>query len=309
LPVSNPSIAEKSTIPAEVSVIVLTYNEEQNLEACLESVTGWVRDVYLVDSGSNDRTVEIGKQFGARIYNKAFETHAKQWNWALGNLPLATQWILALDADQRVTPELAREISKLFELGGESPTAKEANGFYIKRRQIFRTKWIRHGGYYPKYLLKLFRRDKVRIDTNDLVDHHFYVIGSTPKLSQDLIESNKKEDNISFWIDKHNRYATLLAREELSRRTYNPLKPITPSLLGNPDQRILWLKRFWYRLPLYLRPHLYFSYRYFFRMGFLDGRQGFIFHFLQSYWFRLLVDIKLDELRRERKSVVGAQQN
>ena len=172
-------------------------------------------------------------------------------------------------------------------------------GIYIKRRQIFRGRWIKHGGYYPKYLLKLFRVDRVKLNSTDLVDHHFYVRGKTLKLKHDLVEENSKEDRISFWIEKHNRYATLLAREELQRRHRARPEPIQGSVLGNPDQRTLWLKGVWYRCPAYVRPFLYFVHRYFLRLGFLDGKEGFIFHFLQAFWFRLLVDINLDELESE----------
>jgi hypothetical protein len=130
------------------------------------------------------------------------------------------------------------------------------------------------------------------------VDHHFYVGGKTLKLRHDMIESNHKEDDISFWIDKHNRYADLLAREEFRWRIGEQNTAIKPSLCGNPDQKVLALKNVWRRMPLYVRPFLYFFYRYILRCGFLDGKQGAIFHFLQAFWFRLLVDIKLDDLRR-----------
>ena len=136
-------------------------------------------------------------------------------------------------------------------------------------------------------------------DDFELVDHHFYVKGTTRKLRFDLIEQNHKEDDITFWIDKHNRYAVRLAEEELRRKSEHVLPALKPSLLGSPDQRILWLKAFWTRLPRYVRPTLYFGYRYFIRRGFLDGKQGFIFHFLQGFWFRFLIDIKLDELHKQ----------
>jgi len=275
-----------------ISVVVLTYNEEPNLEACLASVTGWAAEVFLVDSGSTDRTLEIAGRYSVEVLQHRFESHAKQWAWALENLPLTTEWVLALDADQRVTPELAAEVS------GLEPTSLDSiDGLYLKRRQIFRGHWIRHGGYYPKYLLKMFRRTSVFTDARDLVDHHFYVAGPTAKLQHDLIEANQKEDDISFWIEKHNRYAKLLAAEELDRSRQATFAPLKPSWLGTPDQRALALKRVWFRLPLYVRPLLYFFYRYFLRFGFLDGKQGAIFHFLQAFWFRLLVDINLDEMR------------
>ena len=279
---------------APITVVVLTYNEEANLEDCLASVCRWAGRIFVVDSGSTDGTHEIAARFGAELLHHTFETHAKQWNWALEHLPIQSEWILALDADQRVTPELAREIGGL-----DSAALDGVDGIYIKRRQIFRDRWIKHGGYYPKYLLKMFRLGSVRTDARDLVDHHFYVPGKTIKLHRDLLEVNKKEDDISFWIDKHNRYATLLAEEELGNRLTGREHILKPSLLGAPDQRSLRLKQVWSGLPLYLRPFAYFLYRYFLRLGFLDGKQGAIFHFLHAFWFRLLIDIKLDELQRQ----------
>jgi glycosyltransferase involved in cell wall biosynthesis len=241
----------------------------------------------VVDSGSTDHTLEIAAQFGATILEHSFTTHTQQWDWALKNVPLESEWVIALDADQEITPELAAEI-------GTQLGTSMFDGLYVKRRQVFRGRWIKHGGYYPKYLLKLFRRDKVYLHGGDSVDHHFYVRGVSGKLRYDLIEANHKEDNISFWIEKHNRYAKLMAADE---QRAGDEAPITPSLFGGPDQQVIWLKRVWSRLPLFVRPHLYFIYRYFLRAGFLDGKEGFIFHFLQAYWYRLLVDINLDEIR------------
>jgi hypothetical protein len=202
--------------------------------------------------------------------------------------------VLGLDADQRLTTGLVSEISNLF--AGAQSGLERVNGFYIKRRQIFRGQWIRHGGYYPKYLLKLFRRASVEIDELDLMDHHFYVAGPTAKLRQDLVEDNQKERDLSFWIEKHNRYAPLHAREEFLRRRDSASWKIRPSLFGSPDQRVIWLKQRWYGLPLYVRPVGYFLYRYILQRGFLDGKQGFLFHFLQAFWYRVLVDAHLNDL-------------
>jgi glycosyltransferase involved in cell wall biosynthesis len=283
--------------PIGVTAVVLTYNEESNLEACLQSIAAWTSAILVVDSGSTDGTAEIAKRHGARILRHPFQSHTRQWRWALDQAPPSAEWILALDADQRIMPELRDELCRLFrdcpdELAG-------IDGMYIKRRQVFRGRWIKFGGYYPKYLLKLFRRAKLLVDDVDLVDHHFYVGGTTRKLRFDLIEENHKEDDITFWIEKHNRYAARLAEEEIRRKAHIAPGPIAPALLGSPDQRTLRLKAIWRRLPRFLRPALYFGYRYFLRLGFLDGKQGFIFHFLQGFWFRLLIDIKLDEGRLE----------
>jgi glycosyltransferase involved in cell wall biosynthesis len=280
------------TSAPSVTVIVLTFNEERNLPACLASVAPWAHRIVVVDSGSTDTTVDIAKRFGADITVHPFETHARQWMFALQSTGVSTEWVLALDADQRVSPGLRQAITAFAE-GGEAGI----EGIYVRRRQIFRGRWIRYGGYGGKYLLKMFRPGAVRVDAGDLVDHHFRVDGRTTRLRGDLVEDNLNEADISVWIAKHNRYAALQAREEVSGARPRPL-PGGPWRSASPDARTDRLKAVWRRLPLYVRPFAYFVYRYVLRLGFLDGKEGFIFHFLHAYWYRLLVDIKIDELRR-----------
>ncbi|HVT47813.1 MAG TPA: glycosyltransferase family 2 protein [Vicinamibacterales bacterium] len=271
-----------------VSVVVLTFNEAENIAACLDSVRAWAAQVFVVDSGSTDDTVALAEARGAVVVTHPFETHAAQWQWALSALALNTPWVLALDADQRVTPALADSLARALEAPGDRV------GFFLNRRQIFRGRWIKHGGYYPKYLLKLFRRDAVAVDPADRVDHHFRVTGPTAQLAGDLVEDNRNEARISEWIAKHNRYARLQALEEIERAGETG----EGRWSGNPDERTARLKGVWRRLPPYLRPAAYFFYRYIVRLGFLDGKEGFVFHFLQAWWYRLLVDINLDELKR-----------
>jgi glycosyltransferase involved in cell wall biosynthesis len=283
----------ESVQPVPLTVVVLTRDEERNLPACLESVAGWAAEVFVVDSGSTDSTVAIAERFGARVVVHAFETHARQWKWALAELSIRTDWVLGLDADQRVTLELRDEIARRL----ATPQATDGpRGYYVRRRQIFRGRWIRHGGYYPKYLLKLFRLDAVSVDEADLVDHHFVVAGRTAKIPRDIVEDNQNEMAIAVWTAKHNRYAVLQAREELWAA--RGARPGGAALLfQSPDARVRWRKGVWCRLPLFVRPCLYFVYRYVFRLGFLDGKEGFVFHVLQAFWYRLLVDINLDEAR------------
>ena len=283
-----------TTAPAvPVTVVVLTFNEERNLTACLESVAGWAAAMLIVDSGSSDGTLEIATRYGARVVEHPFETHARQWAWALHELPIPTEWVLALDADQRATPELRREIADRV-----AQDARETgpNGYFVRRRQVFRGRWIRHGGYYPKHLLKLFKRRHVSIDPNDLVDHHFRVDGEVAKLGSDIIEDNRNEATIAEWIAKHNRYAVLQARQELRAEAEGATVAFT-AIFRSPDDRTRWLKHLWARLPLFVRPCLYVTYRYVIRLGFLDGKEGFIFHVLQAFWYRLVVDINIDEMR------------
>lgn len=288
------SVDGRPSDPAGVSVVVLTFNEERNLRRCLESVRPFAADIFIVDSGSVDATVDIARQLGATVVPHTFESHAQQWQWALGALPFKTDWVLALDADQSITPELQAAIERRLR---EWRMPGSPAGAYLNRRQVFRGRWIRHGGYYPKYLLKLFRRSAVSIDEDDMVDHHFVVRGPTALLDGDMIEDNRNEATIATWIDKHNRYAVLQAAEEETRWHGGPETP-RGRFFGQPDERIIWLKRVWNRFPLFLRPFAYFFYRYVLRLGFLDGKEGFIFHFLQAFWYRLLVDINRDEWRR-----------
>ena len=285
-----------------LAVVVLTYNEELNLPACLASLDGFDCELFVVDSGSTDRTVGIARAAKAEVLCHPFESHAKQWLWSLQNLPCTPRWVLGLDADQRLTPALKDELKRWIE--DDARSRRDVEGGYLKRRQVFRGRWIRHGGYYPKYLLKLFRPEAVYLDERDLMDHHFYVRGRVVKFEGDLIEANAKEDDIGFWIDKHNRYARLHATEEIAFRTGQRSVPIEPSLRGTPDQRTLQLKLLWYRLPLYVRPFLYFVYRYLVLRGFLDGKEGLIFHTLHAFWYRLLVDINIDQLLAARRAMV-----
>src|SRR6187397_1542988 len=185
---------------APVAVVVITFNEERNLSACLSSVEGWAAQLFVVDSGSTDRTLAIAAAHGAQVVTHAFESHARQWKWALSSLPLTTDWVLALDADQSLTSALRDDIGKRVAQwnGPGSPV-----GGFLNRRQIFRGRWIKHGGYYPKYLLKLFHRSAVSLDENDRVDHHFIVTGPTAILEGDLIEDNRNEAQIAVWINKH----------------------------------------------------------------------------------------------------------
>lgn len=279
-----------------LSVLVTTKNEEVNIERCLLSVHGFADQVFVLDSESTDRTVEIAERY-AQVHTLAYD-HSRiiPWifQWGLDNLPLRNDWVLILEADQAVPPELQAEIAALL----ARPDAVPNDGYYIRRRQIFRGKPLRFGGYGSKVLLKLFRRSRSALDPVEQ-DTRVYVQGPVGRLQAPLEEWNLKEDSIQFYLQKHLRYAEAFAREELRRRRGEVPWKTKPRFFGTPDERILWLKDRYYRMPLYVRPVLYFLYRYFVLLGILDGKTGFLFHFLQAFWFRLIVDARLEELMKE----------
>lgn len=279
------------------SFIVLTYNEEVHLPRLLQSIGDLGAPIYILDSGSTDKTIEIGEQHGAQFLQHTFENHPKQWDFALKNFPVTTPWVICLDADQVVTPELKTRLRAF-----KDEDHAGINGIYFNRKNFFKGRWIKHGGYYPFYLLKMFRFGAGYSDTNENMDHRFIISGKTDVWKDGIIlEENLKENNIRFWIDKHNRYSDLVAQEEIERMKLARSQTIQPNFWGSPDERTAWRKQLWWRLPRYVRPMLYFTQRIIFQLGFLDGRTGIIFHFLQGFWFRLIVDIKIDELLKQEK--------
>jgi glycosyltransferase involved in cell wall biosynthesis len=280
---------------APLSLIVLTYNEEVNIEHCLESVADWIGEIIIVDSFSTDRTLEICRRYTDKIYQHPFENHGKQVNWALDNIPLTYDWVMQLDADEMVTPELATELCQTL-----PNLSDDVSGLYAKRRVYFLGRWMRHGDYYPMWLLRVFRRGKARNEEFE-EDRVILLEGRAGYLKHDFIDCNRK--GLTFWIDKHNQWAgnemrDLLALSTNDGQEVSPMR-IRPSLLAAQDQRRRWLKRNVYgRAPLFARAFLYFLYRYFLRLGFLDGKEGLIFHFLQGCWYRFLVDAKIYEARK-----------
>ena len=282
-----------------ISVIILTYNEEKNIEACLKSVSDFAQDIFIIDSFSTDKTLEIARGYTNNIIQHSFETQAKQFNWALDNVEINTDWVMRLDADERVSEELAKELNdKLHNF------SKDITGLYIKRRVYFMDHFIRHGGYYPTWLLRIWRTGKARSEEQILNEHIILLEGKTANLKHDIIDWNKK--GLGFWIDKHNSFAERFAKEIIAIKD-GSIKDVTlidASIFGTQEERKRWLKQNLYvHLPMFVRCLLYFVYRYFLRLGFLDGLQGLIFHFLHGFWYLFLVDAKIYELELEKRYV------
>jgi glycosyltransferase involved in cell wall biosynthesis len=280
-----------------ISVVILTYNEEVNLPACLDSLKGLACEVFVVDSGSTDRTAEIARSYGAEVALHEFQTQAQQLNWALDHLTFKGDWVLRMDADERLTPELAQELVTRL------PTFPPAiTGLYLKRRTYFMGRWIRYGGYYPTWILRVWRTGKAQCEGQYLNEHMILLEGTAAQLTQDFIDWNLK--GLGFWVEKHNHYATRFAREltALQDGSSAHITSIKATPFGTQEQRKRWLKQQVYaRLPLFFRSFVYFVYRYVFLGGFLDGKEGLMFHFLQGFWYHFLVDAKVYELAKHRQ--------
>lgn len=257
----------------DITVIILTKNEEKNIEACIASARQIAQRILVVDSGSSDRTVELAESNGAEIYYHEWPGHAAQFNWALDQCNIQTEWVFRLDADERISNELVDEIRKTLPI-------TSADGLSMRWRVYFMGKWIRHGGTHKPYFLRLFRFGKGRAE--GLMDEHIVVDGQVKKMSGDLIHFDYK--GLDEWLFKHVGYTQ---RELIF---YNELLCDNRSDNSQKKKRSLY-----YSLPLFFRARLYYWYRYYLQLGFLDGVEGRIFIYLQAYWYRFLVDAKIYE--------------
>ena len=282
---------------ADLTVLIITRNEEKNIEKCIDSFGSIAERFVVVDSFSTDRTVELAKNKGADVYQHPFTDHASQLNWGLENTEITTEWVMRIDADEELTPQLRTEIEERLPL-----VSKEVNGIELRRRIYFMGKWIRHGGVYPTILLRIFRRGTA-VCEQKLMDEHFVLkSGEACCFRYDFIDNNTK--SLQWWIEKHNWYSERELQDQMEKRQeFLQNDAVKPSLWGSQAERKRWVKYMvYYKTPLLRRAHWYFLYRYFLRLGFLDGREGLVFHFLQGYWYRFLVDAKL--LEHEKNGTV-----
>lgn len=279
---------------AEIDLVVLTRDEERNLPHCLASVEGVVKNIFLVDSGSTDATLSIAEKHGARVFEHPFETQARQLNWALDNLPFESDWILRLDGDEYLTDELRRELSDALE-----KLPADVTGLFLKRRLIFMGKWIRHGAYYPTWILRLWRRGHARSEEIVFNEHMVLTEGRSAKLRHDFVDHDRY--GLKEWLHKHEQYAERHIEFLATIKSKQPM-PLPPSLTGTQAQRRRWTEANLYgRAPLFLRAFIYWIYRYFIRLGFLDGMPGLTFHFLHAFWYRFYIDARILELQRSSR--------
>jgi glycosyltransferase involved in cell wall biosynthesis len=269
-----------------VSVIILTFNEEINLPAALDSVKGWAEEVFIVDSYSTDRTVDIALSRASdkvRVVQHAFENYSAHWNWALTHLPITSAWTLKLDADERVTEEFRTEVSRVMD-----DAQPDVEGIYFRRRFFFAGSPLLRGGFSYNFDLRMWRTGKARFEDRS-VNEHALVKGKTVRIESHVNHSNYK--SISDWLDKHNRYSSLEAQSIIKG---NITGDVRPCLWGNPAERRMFFRLVFRHMPA--RHLFYFIYRFIFRLGFLDGKGGFRYSFLHAAYL-FWIDMKIDEYK------------
>ena len=283
MPLAQPAGAAATRTP--VSVMIFTLNEAIHLPSCLAALA-WCDDVIVVDSFSTDTTETITREAGARFFQHAFTGFGDQRNWALANCSPCHEWILILDADERVTPELVDEMATRL-----ASAPADVAAFRIKRRFYFWGQWLKYSSLYPTWVVRLIHRDRVHYINRGHAETQV-VNGNTLAMTNDLIDENMK--GIDEWFERQNRYSSKDAEYELQTSG----KPIAWGALVTGDNlgRRATLKQIAARMPL--RPLVYFLYSYVFRLGFLDGMNGFHFCVMKALYQRMVLIKKYDMSKR-----------
>lgn len=269
-----------------ITAIILTFNEELHIERCIRSLEGAVERVCIIDSFSTDRTVEIAKSLGAEVFQNPWPGHAAQFQWGLDTVDVSSDWTLRIDADEFLDEDLRQVLAGDWAQDG-------VNGYFLRRKIVFLGRPITHGFFYPLEILRLWRSGQGHMEQRRMDEH---IVLEDPKTAVleggDLVDENLNP--LDWWVQKHNGYATL---EAISRIEAEQGETTSSHALSGQAARKRWLKNNAYsRLPVTIRAAAYFFYRYVLGRGFLDGKEGFFFHFLQAYWYRTLVEAKLFEL-------------
>lgn len=268
---------------SSVTIVVLTKNEEKNIEECLKSVKGFADRVVIVDSGSTDATLDIAKKYGADIYEHKFENYAKQFNWGLNNTDINTRWTMRLDADERLTEKLCQELVQIM----KEHDKDNVNGVIMEADLYFMDHLIKHGGH-KKRKLMFFKTGIGYIEDRKMDEHTLLKEGESIIAKNRFVHYDYK--NLTTFINKMNWYAT---REMQDYFEYNSTKgEFQDSVIASTRKKKF---GFYYKLPLFFRSWLLFIYNYIFKLGFLDGKEGFIYHYMYQRWYRTLVDAKIYE--------------
>lgn len=279
----------------DITVIILTKNESLHIERVLLNATSFARRVIVVDSFSTDATVDIAKKFDIVIFQRKFVSQSDQFQWALDNCQVDTDWIMRLDADELLGADLIENLSSTLPKLGQ-----DVVGISLNRRHIFWGKWIRFGGRYPLKLLRIWRNGQGRVEDR-WMDEHIVVWGGRTILVKGEFADHNLND-LTFFIDKHNSYATREALDVLIKKYGLSGSSNANLLLCGSRQaaaKRVFKESIYNRVPFSIASMFYFTYRYIFQFGFLDGRAGLVYHFLQGYWYRFLVGAKVAEFERQ----------
>jgi glycosyltransferase involved in cell wall biosynthesis len=283
-----------------LAVVILTFNEAAHIGRAIDSVRAVATELFVIDSGSTDDTVAIAEAAGATVLVHPFTTQAQQFQWALDQAPITADWVMRLDADEVVEPALAAEIAARLPI-----LEPDITGVNLRRKHVFMGRWIRHGGRWPLTMLRLWRRGAARVEQRWMDEHMVLTSGRSATFDQAFADANLH--GLGAFTAKHNGYAAREAIDVLSRRyglglTEEALDAATGARAAGKRR----LKQGVYeRLPLWLGPLAYFLYRYVIQLGFLDGREGLIYHALQGGWYRFLVAARVEEFDRALRPLVS----
>ena len=279
----------------DITTVILTYNEELHIRRCLENVCEISKKVFVIDSPSTDRTVEICNEFPnvEVVVHKYPGNQAEQFNWALDNIQIDTEWILRLDADEYITCELKQELAlKLPTLGSK------VSAVVLPLGRAFMGRILKHGIVNGVSMIRLFRNRKVRYEQR-LMDEHLQVLdGDIVTFENKFVDDNR--NSLKYFIDKHNNYssreAVVLLDAELGLIDCT-MESETAEYCEDIFVKRLQKQRY-AKMPLFWRAFGYFCYRYIVKLGFLDGKEGFCWDFFQGLWYRMLVDAKIYEIKK-----------
>lgn len=279
---------------SQISFVILTYNEEQHIERCIRSLLAFAKEIWVIDSFSTDRTLAIAESLGAKTVKHKFENQAQQFNWAIGTCPVSGEWIWRVDADEYISDDLGRKVTEAVRT-----CDNDVNGIYVNKAIVFMGRKLRHGGWYPAPQIKVIRKGFGESE-HKVMDEHL-VITSGRTIYVDADQTDENLNDLTWWIGKHNGYASREAVNMLQMQygTDAAAEGVAARLFGNDAERKRWLKVRYARMPLFVRPFAYFFVRYVLKGGFLDGREGFVWHVLQGFWYRFLVDAKIFEMKKK----------
>lgn len=277
----------------DISVIILTFNEQLHIRRCLERISPVVKDVFIIDCFSTDKTLEIAGEYNnVRILQNKWVNHATQFNWGLEHADIKTKWVLRLDADEYLTPELVEELEhKLPALSAD------VTGVVFPLRRVFLGRTIRRGMPVIK-LMRLFQYGKASSEVRMMDEHIQLTEGHSVDFENEFADDNL--NNLSWWTQKHVGYAIREAVDLLDMEydLTGSAKSDEGKQLNEQALAKRMRKHKYARQPLFWRSFAYFCYRYFFKLGFMEGKEGFLWHFLQGWWYRTLVDAKVLEIKR-----------